>query len=712
MNASGSAARITAMNAIANEYKKLPHKTIEADASALLAFIQKDRKSFSAAGIYDGQVWAEFSDGTFLAISNSEIEIPTKKKPAGGDPYALPAPREASLRQQFTADGYGAPRAYVLGNAAAYGTSTIQVLRDIATALQDVGYNVTFAEATVDQLKAVQDAHVLVINTHGGTMPAHIPGGVHEIRQAGYALVTTTPITSGNDAKYASDIADGSVYYGMSGYYNLTTRRPELTETYNVSPEFFEKYVTFQNGALDNSLAFFATCLSASPDVVQPFLKVLQDKGLIAYLGWTKMTTHIDDLTAAAEFIDRTLPEDITQNVIPVQHETPPQSASTVTDTYDWMEKAGLTWSSTPGNVSLPPTDSGALSTLLLYVKPSPGVPQLAPILNQVTLFEYNKDQPGTPWIEGQGAWGAPEKSGDVVWGISSDPLGSIKPFPAPLSGYSGEGQLRSTLPASATNGYIRLFEDGISSNAVPLTEWDGTIAVEEKQTVGGNFDGSVTLKAALRVSLHEAINPMRAKIDGPLTWPPAYFTDFMPNSNGFLSGDGSYSSIYGGSPAVYKSTHEDAVVGSNQNAPKGDAVFDAALPGGSYTHTCGSVVNDLATACLAIGGSGDNVATCSGGTPASGNGSICPAGYQPSPVQWAFNTYGYCGTSGAYIPFTVSHTNYALSVPSSFNCPSGYAGPPAPPGLVSEKTTFTFKFGAPKSPPTSQTATGNSRTR
>jgi hypothetical protein len=697
------------MNAIAKIYKTLPHKSTTDDAKALLAFIHKDRHAFSAAGIYDGQIWAQFTDGALLAISNTEFATPSSKNAERTDPYVLPlGPRGLDVRGR---DAASAPRAYVLGNNVDFGAGTIHYLGTVAAALRDVGYNVTFADASVDQLMAVHDAHAFLINTHGGPMPSHIAGGT-TLRQGGYALFTTTPITASNDAKYADDIDDGAIYFGMDGYYNVETRQQQLSDTYVVSPYFFEKYVTFQSGTLDNSVAFFATCFSASPDLVAPLLTVLQNAGLRTYLGWTKGTRHVDDVNAALEFFNRTLPEDVTGNVIPVQHETPPQSASIVSDAFEWMQKENLTVSRDPSNVGLAPVSTGAASNLLLYEKRAPGVPQLAPILNQVTLFEYNKDQPGTPWIAGQGAWGAPARLSDITWGISSDPLGAIEPFPTPLAGYTESQDVRSTLLPSVTNGYIRLFEDGISSNVIPLTQWDGTITVEEKETLGGDFSGAVTLNADLNVSLRESVNPVRAQIDATPASVPAYFTDFMPISTGFLGGDGSYSNIYGGSPAVYKSNHQDAVVASDQSSARAAAVFNAALAGGSYAHTCGSAVDDPSTACLDIEGSGNNVATCTGGTPSAGPGSICPGNHQPSRVAWGFDDYSFCGPSGAYIPFTIVSSSYNLKVPASFTCAGGYIGPSPPPGLISEETTFTFKFGAPKSPPTRQTATGNWRTR
>jgi hypothetical protein len=682
------------MDAVAAYYAKLPHTNTADDADALLAFIKKDHNQFSAAGIYDGQVWARFSDGDILAIANAQL--PAKTKSSAVDVYARRStnaspPLKIGVHCKPIAQP-SCPRAYVLANTRFFSNENDVA---IAKALGSVGYDVISNNVTVDQLKLVKNAHVLEIDSHG----VSIAPGVDEDSDNGafYGVVTATPVTANDDVKYAGDIADGSILYGLGAYLASKSTRYALLPVYVVTPKFFQKYVTFQNDALDDSLAFLNACLSASNAAQQTLMKTLVAKGLATYLGWAESVNDHVAIVDSEIFYNRVLPEDVTRELIPVPHTSPPESASDVMTAYNWMVSLGITGG------------TGDKSNLKLFVFP-PKHPQLAPILDQVNLFEYNKDQPGTPWIAGAGEWGSPQRPSDIVWGIASEPLGTITAFPSPLANYLGAGDVRSILPLSVTNGYIRLFEDGISSNAIPLTEWDGTVTVSETQTFSGTpYSGSVTLTANLNVGLRDDVNPIRLGIESKsLNYPPTFFTDFMPSSSGTFGGTGTYSDTYGGSPATYQSMSQAADAGSNPSASS-DAVFDAAQPGGTYAHTCGSVNNDSATACLWITGNGSDVATCQGGT--FGGGSICPYGPAPSAVMWMFGNYNFCGPSGEAIPFTVNDNpySYALSAPE-FSCPSGFLEPPptsATASEASEKTTYTFTFHPPKSPPTINTATG-----
>jgi hypothetical protein len=697
---SSSGARLAAMQALAAYYQKLPHTSTSDDDKSLLGFIQKDRHAFSAAGVYDGQVWATFSGGEQLTIANSDGPVTAKdsRRVDSGSPTAL---RPFPIRVHCKSPMPACPRAYVLWNSLFFENNNDVA---IAAALSDVGYAVISGNATIDQLKAVKSAHVLEIDSHGSVIPLVDRKG-NPLKSGLYGLSTATVVSAKNEVKYAADIADQSIVYGLGVYENEKLKKAYLLPVYVATPTFFQKYVSFENDALDNSLAFFNTCFSASPDVEESFVNVLEAKGLATYLGWTKSVTDDDALAASENFYDRTLPEDVTQEVIPVTHLTPPESASDVRTAYAWMQSQDLTVSHMPINVGLPPTNTGSAATLELDVLP-PGGPQLAPILNQVTLFEYNNDQPGTPWIAGGGEWGSPASASDIVWGIASKPLGAITAFPPPLANYLGPGDVRSTLPSSVTNGYVRLFEDGISSNAVPLTEWDGTVNVTETQTfIAPPYSGSVTLTATLAVGLRESVNPIRTGIGGDLYYPPTIFTDFTPNSSGTFGGSGTYSDMYGGSPASYSSTHESVMAGSNPSASS-NAIFDAAQPGGTYEHTCGSENDNPAAACLWITGNGNDVATCEGGT--FGGGSICPNGPAPSPIAWMFGNYNVCGPSGEAIPFTIDRGAYAYTLGApEFSCPSGFLEGPASSSEASESTTYTFTFNPPKSPPTINTATG-----
>jgi hypothetical protein len=676
--ASGSGARLAAMHALAAVYEKLPHKSTLEDAKSLLSFIQKDRRQFSAAGIYDAQVWARFSDGNVLAIANAQLPSQTK-------PRAV-APRKIRVHCKSQAQA-ACPRAYVLGNRRFFSNSNDVA---IAAALGAAGYGVVKGDVTVDQLKLVKNAHVLEIDSHGMAIGPDVVSSSSG-DQGEFGVLTATPVTANDDVKYAGDIADGSILYGLGTYLAGKAKGYALLPVYVAMPKFFQKYVTFQNDALDDSLAFLNTCFSASPAAQQSLLKTLGAKGLGTYLGWAKEVNDHVAIIDSEIFYNRTLPEDVTQEVIPVPHLIPPEPAADVVTAYDWMVNLGITGG------------TGSASNLELFLFP-PRHPQLAPILKRVSVTDdFYPSTPNT--IEGIGEWGAPAHSGELVWGIAQTPTGPLAPF-FPTPTYASALGIKSTIPANVSNGFVRVVEDGISSNAVPLTEWDGTISDTEKLTFGdgspgSNASGTITFTAVLNVSLRADVNPYRTQISGPMKQPELLFSNFMSNSTGSLNGSGSRT--VNGIVVTYAPTNESATVAPEYILPgtSSASFFLAQAPYGDPTaFGCDLASANPLTACVTVDLYGPNVATCT----TTGGG--CPAGSNSSPVPWQSTNTTLCGPQGTTIPFTVTGA-YAMTAPV-LNCPAFNPSLPYLPGVpVTETQTWTSSFGSPKSPPTSQTATG-----
>jgi hypothetical protein len=686
-SASGSAARLGAMHAVAVAFAKLPHKSALDDAKALLTFIQKDRKAFSAAGIYDGQLWAKFADGKLLVVANAGTSTKAVKPNEPAPAQRLPARRD-TLRLRA-----GAIRstAYVFGNSVFFPN---QPIAPIAKALQNTGYDVVAGDATVDNLKAVHDARVLYLSTHG--VAIRFKGEV-----AAYAVETATRVSANGDVRYAGDIADGSIIYGMGAYLDAVSNKEELDPVYVVSRKFFQKYVRFEKGSLDNSVVYIDACFSASPLIVGAWSSTMKSLGATAYVGWTKETGDGDADTAAEYFFDRTLPEDQTQGAIHVERPSPPQPAADLLTAYLWMKQVGLTVSDALDNQHFPPLDTGTASTLEIVNLAAPNIPQLAPLLQR--LIVQDVFYPNTPsTISGVGEWGAPQDAASLAWGISKSVTGPIETqFPPPTS---SAGSVKSPIPSNVSNGYVRVVEDGVKSNAAPLTEWDGTISDKETLTIGqaSSFGdtGKVTYTAVLHVGLRTDVNPTRTKIDGKALPFALEFSNFMPSSTGTLSGTGSWT--VNGVTVTYSANSEKATVAPEYIVPgTSPASFFVAQLTYQASFGCDTAPDSLRTACLVVDLYGPDVATCT--TTAGG----CPAGSNGTPVPWQSNNTTLCGPGGTTIPFTMNR-KYALSAPT-LSCPA-FTPSSSPYGVnvpVTEEQTWTSTFGAAHSPPTKSTATG-----
>ena len=663
-----TAQRIGAMNAVAAYFAKLPHKNPLADAKALQAFIRK-RSEFESAQIDADQLWARFIDGTQYAVVNAPApSTPVKSSAAAEEMY-----REVSDAASTKKVG---PNAFVLGNSRFF---SVESPVEIGKALEDVGYHVYTDDVTLDVLRnKLKNVHVLFIDSHGAE-------DYNKDTPSEFGILTATTVSANNDTTYAGDIADGSIYFGMGVYLKKVAGKTQerADSVYVVSPKFFKKYATFQDDTLDDSLVFVNTCFSASPPAKNSLQSVLSAKGVTAYLGWTKATLSSDAVRAALNFFDRTLPEDRTHDDLPVAHKSPPEPAALELDAYAWMQQHRLTESHNPENAEIPPHGQGDVSALE-YEDFAGGFPQLAPILATVGTQE---DQ-GV--IDGYGSFG--KSNVKPVWGIAqSPPKGSgatIFPKPHPPVGTSDMSEgVESTIPSKVTNGYVRVFVDGIVSNEAPLTEWQGTITVSDVRTYSGSETGTLTFNGTLNVNVRTEVAPVRKEIDGPLSDPIFAFGDAMPNSTGVLGGSGSLKSS--GETATYSSNDQSAV--PYYTNPSSTANFE--LGGTSSISPCYPVVSSPATVCLYIQGEGNNVATCSG--------ALCSL----TQIPWAFQNAG--AENPGPIPLEIDYHNYTLSAPKSTFEDIGGQG-------WTGETTYSFTFGPPQSPPTAGTSVspGNRTTR
>lgn len=431
----------------------------------------RSRAQFEDAGLApDGSVWARFRDGRMVVLPPSAEPAgeanqgaPRLLRPASGFPAAHGAegaPRAAIRRPPGRPASGGLPqsdRAVVMTTLGdSFGTGHAS----IAGWLEDKGYEVSSPLATVEDLKAVDDAGVFYLNTHGGAVPTEdVTGERDEFSEWLYSLATATRVSAANEARYTEDLAAGRLTYTYAEFMTMGTEEWH----YGITIHFIRQYMSFSSG----SLVFIDACGSFDFDMKFGF----QDAGASAYLGWTK---PISGDVEARYFFDRLL------GVNEIRKQDPPNRPFDYGRVLEAMAAAGLDVNRSAGGRLMIHEGDGRFSLLVPSIR------------------NLEVDEPGERLVL-RGAFG--DEEGEIEIGgaeaevISwSDEEISVRLPAADEAGGSGEVVVR-----------VRDHE----SNPVPLTLWHGELRYDE---ASGNYAPVLVATTTFDLYFRADVHPRRER--------------------------------------------------------------------------------------------------------------------------------------------------------------------------------------------------------
>jgi hypothetical protein len=234
---------------------------------------------FAAVGVADdGTVWGRFPDGEVLLVADD-------REPPSEPPAAAPAPVEKSGLFAHPAS----PKAVVM-------SAMGRCFPDVATRydgwLTAAGYDVRAPAPTVDALKALDEASVFYLDTHGGFVPPRDPGpdgGVSDpVRGEApiFGLWTSTEADAADLQRFAAELKARDLVYMVAKHDRDERGNCTYAAHLGITPAFVKKYVHLAEG----SFAFVDACSSDEASIKGAF----QEAGAQLYAGWTR-TVRADD---------------------------------------------------------------------------------------------------------------------------------------------------------------------------------------------------------------------------------------------------------------------------------------------------------------------------------------------------------------------------------------------------------------------------------
>jgi hypothetical protein len=309
-------AHFESADAIEAELQSLPGIDFDKDNQTLLAFI-RSRPEFSASGINGRAVWARFSDGKLILVTNGDRPNPLGGASGSGSTRASPALGASAMRELTppqvagpkmapaqTASDPAPPTGLPVSLAAIFFTAldspdwgVVDLINDIYPWLDDAGYSSgPYILASVSNLKSIGGQGVVFLNSHGGWA-----GGVAGQPNV-FGIWTTTPRDFGLDLTDPDlQIPEGGTFpplVWMNGLKEVitdpvTNKKTKITEWhYAITPQFVTTYWKEENGGFDpSSFVFIDACDSDNPKYAVAgggnFKEAVFNAGAGVYAGWT-----------------------------------------------------------------------------------------------------------------------------------------------------------------------------------------------------------------------------------------------------------------------------------------------------------------------------------------------------------------------------------------------------------------------------------------
>jgi hypothetical protein len=548
-----AAAMNVRMTDVQTFYQTLPHVSVSADIASVAARMSS-ADGFKNVTISPGGIGANFSDGTPAFIFTDREEdvgggssaMSRARRPARGQPFGIgvgaspsPAPAPTDPPPNTTL-GPGAPHVidFVVntGDAKAFAPSRQYELGsafvgDGFTAAN--GYEVDAVNATLENITGLGSSHPLdlfSIATHGA---------VDLNPQARYVWFSQTPVTDTSIQTYASDLGANrvavSVYLGIG--------ESDQLSAFAFTPDFLAEHVKFNPGAIvDNE-----SCFGQSPSTAAAVAATLQGAGAGRYFGWTK-TVLADDADGFDIFmydrligvgsqammqssLEDTVFRNFAANAASQQRPFPLDAIDAVA----YTELRGASLSDSGGAVPLavsddgdvynapfPPVSDGTASKLVItdFGGESVANPPIEYALPTIRDVQMKDDNLGGE-LEIDGTFPAAQGTVSIV-----NASGTFNPA-VYYSWSTSKISVRTALEGAGSNGLVTVTAGGITSNAVPLTQWKGTFTYSEADTIptlasepsaaspyalpGG---GAGSAQAAFSIGLRADVHPIAPSID------------------------------------------------------------------------------------------------------------------------------------------------------------------------------------------------------
>ena len=424
------------------------------DAQAIANYILS-KPAFAAAGINDdNSVWARYSDGTALVVFSNrrpDGSVSAEARPRWRTLLAGLRGRArrgwSDLIQQASAAlvapaAAAAPSTVVLpkGNVAltvnvnGYGGSASSLF---VSEMNKAGYSATQKSGTVADFRGISDVAVLHVSTHGAIFSTQ--DGTDD-----YAIGTGEPFPSacfdpGCDANTSDRMArllDIGVY-------------PDKADApyYIVRSGFVKRYWKLK----PNAVVFLDACGSMFNGPLEDAMRTaIKDAGAISIVGWSSPVSIGGAQSVLLYLFDRML------GANSYQPESPPQRPFSVPEVVDYMTSIGR---------NLDPTPKDPKKVAQLQLKQyGPDASIIVPSIQNIVVQEDEKRL--------------------IVYGQFGPVPGTAKIDTLDRTPMWGSDGMTIDLPinSSGSSGPITVYgPDGQMSNAVPLTEFNGTMTLTRK---------------------------------------------------------------------------------------------------------------------------------------------------------------------------------------------------------------------------------------
>jgi hypothetical protein len=471
--------RVLALQAVHQKVGTVINLPVDSFNQAMLAFVQ-GRPEFDSAGITPDakNVWARFTDGVLLFISNSfGQDLDTLP----GDPLPDPASEPGWESSRLAGKSYERriPNPAILANpmdlpdlAEAKIISTLGTAhpsagttsRRLKSWLTDAGYTIASSGGSVADFKSIGGEGVLCYFGHGGHGPAADGTQIYGI------WTTNTAATVADIAPYKADfLAKRLCYFECPLSIDSLTLKVTSAERIGITSNFIS---TYWGQFAPNAIVAINACAS---DSLAAFRNAIQSKGGPAYFGWSVSVSCKGACYATEYLFDRLLGAN---KAYP--RENPPQRPFDVVSVFNKMVSLGIHIQ--PGGDSI-----NTFTSTLRYHAGSSNFGILTPSIRFMSILEHQDT------LEMNGIFGHdPGPRGKVIIGGTELPIGAWEP-----------GLIIAFIPNTGAGsvGPVTVEIDGRKSNTVNLTEWKGVMTYQHLEA--GTLKGTIAINAHFRADVH-----------------------------------------------------------------------------------------------------------------------------------------------------------------------------------------------------------------
>lgn len=712
----------TAMQNVENSYLALPHTSVQSDLSALAAQMVSSG-AYKAATVNPGGITATLPDGSTavffadvpadlgLPESAARATLPSRSRATAQSRSRAPVPVLAPLaspaqnraRSSLSQSSPNGVAILVNSSDAAFTPPLQQAAAAAFTAVFNnvccyVSSSIDISLANIVALGEAQTLDFLVINTHGmviGTAP-----------NLSYVMSSTTTINDSDTALFSNDIANGRLYYAVV----LTVKGvPFNPAQYAFTPQFLTEKLTFNPGAI----VYNSSCYGANSLILGGVNATYQAAHVGRYYGWDKTTGNTSADQSEMFLIQRILGD--SSKIVGlggyVDQNFPPQRPFPLDDVQSAMGKETR--------------NSQVLTDNVYYTVSSTGyamnanAPPLGTTQAQLVPSDFGGESVANPPIEY--AFPSIQRMAVTAESASGGALSIMGNFPsakgsvtiADSSGTTtlpivkwGTSIITVTLPPSGngSSGLLTVIGNGIPSNAVPLTQWQGTLNYAETDTLtemsGREGGGTAAMQAGFNVEFRADVHPFVPTIDATPTPQNLYFpqVEYAASSGaatalsgGFIDSDGDQAtfSLAGAPPVMTPAYPPLPAAGFAMGAtpPPSVAACNSGLPGAQTPGTTAF--------CPGFGFNATDVGTCA--DDPSNKNTLC--------LDETFGLLAATGgadTTGGDLLLTMDPATYAITLST---VPASFTTDHFTPGSKHQATAqMTATFSSPIAPPNDDT--------